>query len=255
VAPVTYLAAIGSLVRHNGPSPRHWRRTLRDLWPVVAQTPRVLRRLVAPSARHRLTVAADCLIVQIGVEVTRSTDDTSKALDLWWSGRRLARFAVNGPGTYTWCSSLPHKEGAGPYRMKLKSDLLRTDAARPLEPRVFPVVATDRWLEQQDTLRLPAGWTDVELTLMLPVDAEGEVGLWLGCRGRTIAQWSFERPGTYRRRLRLPPWAISDGEATEIKFTSTAALPPDPARGEPRRLAVRVQELINRSPGAAEVRE
>ena len=173
----------------------------------------------------------------------------SSSVELWWTGRRLARFTVNGPGRYAQRISLPPKRGRGPYRLVLRSDLLRAELARALQPRPFEVVSEDGWLEQRDTLRLPAGWKMVEMTFMLPAESEDGIRLTFDYRGESFEKWEYDQPGTYRRLLRLPARALSDDGDIELDFTSTAALPPQPGRGETRRLAMRIQQIVDLTPG------
>ena len=254
VAPLTYLWALISLVRHNGSAPQYWPRIGRDVWPVFARAPGKLWRRLVPSARRTLKVPVSCLVVELGVEVTtRTAPCSSSAVDLWWAGHHLARFAVNGPGRYTQRINLPQKEGTRPYRLTLHSDLLRSDGARALEPQPCQVVSEDGWLEQRDTLRLPRGWKVVEITFMLPVGTDDGIRLTFDCQGRTVDEWVFERPGMYRRQLRLPPEAWSNDSETELEFASNAALPPQPRRGERRWLAMRVQEIVDLTPEPDEV--
>ena len=61
------------------------------------------------------------------------------------------------------------------------------------------------------------------------------------------------RPGIYRKQLRLPPEAWSNDGETELEFTSNAALQPQPGRGEARWLAMRVEEIVDLTPGPDEV--
>lgn len=245
----TYLFAVATVLRENWAAPRHWRQIASDLRPVIMQGVHAVRRSLAPSAHRKFELPDDCLIAELGVEVLDEDHRSGTPIDLWWAGRHLARIAVNGPGKYTWCSALPYKESSGPYRVTMESDLLRVEAARAMAPRPYPVAATDRWLEQHDTFRLPPGWRNVEIRFMLPVDAEGDIEVSFRHGERTIDAWKFRRPGTYRRQLRLPPWVATNGDGTELGFVSNAAIAPDRGRGEPRHLAMRVHEIIDLTPG------
>jgi glycosyltransferase involved in cell wall biosynthesis len=252
VAPATYLWAVADLARHNWSAPRRWRRVLGDLRPLVARGLSSLRRRLAPTSRQVLRLPGSCLIAEIRLDVLRRSD-RSAAVDVWWAGRHLERFAINGPGTYAWRHALPSKEKPGPYKLILRSDLLRVGAARALEARAFPAVAEDGWLEQHDTLRLPPGWTDVELAFVLPACADAGAELRFSCDGQQIDVWKLGAPGTYRKRLQLPRRAALENGETQIAFTSDVAMPPDPARGETRRLAMRVRQIVDLTPRVAEL--
>ena len=245
----TYLAAVWLLVRHNWSAPRHWRRVTGDVAAALARSWRKRWHGVWPSGRRTLTIPRGALIVELGVESNGQTTDADgfTRLDIACDGRRLASVTVNGPGRYTRRIGVPrHRRGLA-TRLTIASDLLRSGAVRtlPLEP--FPAVAADGWLEREDTLRVPAGWDAVEIAFMLPVVPAEGVQLTFRHRGQIVDTWSCTRAGDHRRQLRLPANGSSTSGIVDIDFSASAALPPEPARGETRALAMRILELAEQT--------
>jgi glycosyltransferase involved in cell wall biosynthesis len=247
VAPLTYLLAIVLLARHNWSGPRYWRRVGREVWHMAGTLKGSAARRLFPSRRHTVKVPALCPVVELGVEVLHTHPGLPGEIDLWWAGQRMARFDVNGPGKYSRLVSLPADPARRPARLSLRSELFRRGAARALPPRPYPIASDDGWLEQRDTLRVPPGWQAVDLAFMLPSPSAGGIRLTFRHRNQVIDQWHFDTPGTYRQRLRLPPGTWSAASHTELDFTSNASLPPEPARGETRVLAMRLLEATDAS--------
>ena len=239
----TYLAAVWLLVRYNWSAPRHWRRVLHDVTAALARSWRKRWTGVWPSARRTLTIPRGALIVECGVESNGHTTDGDNRVDVACDGRRLAAVAVNGPGRYTRRVGVPRRRRGLATRLTIASDLLRSGAARalPLEP--FPAVAADGWLEREDTLRIPSEWSAVEITFMLPVVPAEGVQLEFRHRGQVVDTWAYNHAGDHRRQLRLPADGASASGIVDLDFSASAALPPAPARGETRALAMRIVEL------------
>jgi hypothetical protein len=186
-------------------------------------------------------------VVELGVEVLHAHPGLAGEIDLWWAGQRVARFDVTGPGTYRRLVSLPADPARRPARVRLRSELFRCGAARALSARPYPMASDDGWLEHRDILRVPRGWRAVDLVFMLPAPSQGGIHLTFRTGTRVIDEWHFDTPGTYRQRLRLPPGAWSAASHTDVEFTSNASLPPQPARGETRLLAMRLLEATDAS--------
>jgi glycosyltransferase involved in cell wall biosynthesis len=246
----TYLLAFLFLAVHNVRAPRHWPHVAREVARAITRMLGNSWRRVVPSRQRIVRAPASWLVVELGVEVSRDAARTPASVDCFWEGRRLASFTVNGPGRHARLVSLPPKGDRRPYRLVLDSELLRSGAARPLDPNPRWVAAEDGWLEPRDTLKVPAGWRNVELAFVLPATAEGGIRLSFKHRGRTVQEWTFLQPGDYRRRLRLPADVVSTNGHVEVDFASNTALPPAPERGEPRFLAMLVRELVEVAPGS-----
>jgi glycosyltransferase involved in cell wall biosynthesis len=248
VTPPTYLLAFLFLAVHNLKAPRHWPGVVREVARAVGRMLGNAWRRVVPSRRRVVRVPASWLVAELGVEVPPGATAPAATVDCLWQGRRLASFAVSGPGRHARLVSLPPKADRRPYRLTLDSELLRAGAARPLDPNPRWVAAEDGWLEPRDTLKVPAGWRNVELAFLLPATAECGIQLSFKHRGRTVQEWTFPEPGDYRRRLRLPADVVATNGHVEIEFASNTALPPAPERGEPRFLAMLVRELAEVRP-------
>ena len=237
----TYIAAGWALVRHNWSAPRYWRRVARDVEAALARSWRKRWHGLWPSARRSMAVPRSSLIVDVAVESVRAEPTEMAPIEILANGRRLATLAVNGPGRYIRRVGVPRRPDGRATRLSLSSKLLRSGDVRALPCEPFSAVVEDGWLEREDTLRLPGDWPAADLVFMLPAVKNGAVELTFRHRGQVVECWTVDRPGTHRRRIRVPGGGSDDSVA--LGFSASETLPPDPAGGETRALAIRILEI------------
>ena len=242
----TYLAAFWVLVRHNWTTPRHWRRALHDVKAALTRSWRKRRLSLWPSSRRTFHVPTGALIVEVAVEATEG--ETSTAITVAHGDRAIATVRVSGPGRHVRRVGVPREHGVPAARLTLVGDALRTGHVHPLPLEPFPAVTEDGWLQQQDTLRLPAEWNAATIGFMVPAVPADGLRVTFRQRGHIVDEWSLTRPGDHRRELQLHP-DFSDSGLIDIDVSASAALPPEPARGETRALAVRILDISESQAG------
>ncbi len=240
VTKTTYVAAFWVLVQHNWAAPQHWRKALYDVRAALTRSWRKRQVRVWPSSRRTLRVPAGSLIVEMGVDTT--TAEGSASIDVSCGDQTVATLRVTGPGRHTKRVGVPQHNGRPATKLTLTADALRTGYVRvlPLEP--FPAVSEDGWLQQRDTLRLPEEWRAATIDFMVPGPVAG-LQITFRHDGQIIDEWSCASPGTQRRTLGIPQHGASVSGIIDIDVTASAALPPEPARGETRSLAVRILDI------------
>ena len=186
---------------------------------------------------------AGSLIVEVGVEVDGSTAEESTRIDVACNGQPLSAITATGPGKHTRWVGVPRHDGVLATRLTIASETLRTGRVQPLPLEPFPAVSEDAWLEQEGTLRLPENWRAADIGFMVPTDS---VQLTFRHRGRVVDTWTCVRAGDHRRQLRLRSDDAPASGIIDIDVSASAALPPDPSRGETRALAIRILDITER---------
>lgn len=230
------------LVRHNW---RQWEFWSKFFARAMALASRLRSRLRLFRSARELTVPGSWLGFHLEFTVSDQAVSSPSTVSVWDSDHELARVSIDGPGTYRQVVALPWQRRSGENRLQLRcEDGLQVSALDVVDPEPCFLAAEDGWLQKEDSLRIPREWKAVELAFMVPATDHDQVELRFGFDGKVFDRWMIPSPGEHRRRLTLPDVIPNQDPMIGLDFQSTAALAPDPKRGESRELAILLREAV-----------